>query len=42
MGVKNDPICRSCYDSEETAVNVLCEYEAYSADRFGHLGQHHF
>ena len=40
MGVKNDPICRGCYGSEETAVHVLCECEAYSAYRFEHLGRH--
>ena len=40
MGVKNDPICKGYYGSEETAVHVLSECEAYSANKFEHLSWH--
>ena len=42
MGVKNDPICRGCYGSEETVVHALCECGAYSAYRYDYLDRHLF
>ena len=40
MAVKSDPICKGFYDSEETAVHILCEREAYFTNKFDHLGWH--
>ena len=40
MGIKNDPSYRGCYDNKETAMDILCECEAWSAYKFEHLGRH--
>ena len=39
MSVKN-PTCKGYYDNKKMAVHILCECEAYSANRFEHLGSH--
>jgi hypothetical protein len=39
MGLKNDPICERCLETDESATHVLCDCEALAYLRCRHLGQ---
>lgn len=40
MKVLDDPICRGCKNSDESATHILCNCENFAALRFEHLGYH--